>query len=188
MKAAGDLSPQAIAALEGSTLLPASADDVNAEEAEKSFEKTQPVEENQSLEAIDIETYKPTILPNRAWKLTELDLGKHFSSCVISKASSDTITEWIAEGCGVLGTGGGGSPYPPFLMARQALRDGKEIFVSFANLPNPNLVTHIEQVLDPDDVPEQDVFIRCGFMVWTLPQLARHVAHVTKLRVLLVSP
>ncbi|TBU59341.1 hydantoinase/oxoprolinase [Dichomitus squalens] len=129
VKAAGELSPEAIADLEGSTPPPDSTDNADVEEADKSFEKTQPVEENQSLETIDIESYKPTILPNRSWKLTELDL------------------EWIAEGCGVLGTGGGGSPYPPFLMARQALRDGKEIFV-----------------LDPEDVPEEDVFIRCGFM------------------------
>ena len=37
--------------------------------------------------------------------------------------------EWIAEGCAILGTGGGGSSYPPFLMSRQALREGKEILV-----------------------------------------------------------
>lgn len=39
------------------------------------------------------------------------------------------VAEWIAEGCGVLGTGGGGSPYPPFLVARQMLREGKSIQV-----------------------------------------------------------
>lgn len=39
------------------------------------------------------------------------------------------FAEWIADGCGVLGTGGGGSTYPPFLMARQLLRDGKKIRV-----------------------------------------------------------
>ena len=72
------MSPEAIAALEGSALLPTGKDDVNAEEAEKSFEKTQPLEESQLLETVDIEAYKPTILPNRAWKLTELDLGKRF--------------------------------------------------------------------------------------------------------------
>lgn len=31
-----------------------------------------------------------------------------------------------------MGTGGGGSTYPPFLMARQKMREGKEIIVSIA--------------------------------------------------------
>lgn len=47
-------------------------------------------------------------------------------------ADDGLSTEWIAEGCGVLGTGGGGSTYPPFLMTRQILREGKEIIVSVA--------------------------------------------------------
>lgn len=42
---------------------------------------------------------------------------------------SETDLAWIAEGCGILGTGGGGSPYPPMIMARQILRDGGEIRV-----------------------------------------------------------
>ncbi|KAF7797056.1 hypothetical protein EIP86_008248 [Pleurotus ostreatoroseus] len=78
---------------------------------------------------VDIEAYKPTIAPDRSWILSEIDL------------------EWIAEGCGVLGTGGGGSPYPPFLVARQLLREGRII-----------------RVLDADDVPEDAMFVRCTFM------------------------
>ncbi|KAJ7739325.1 Hydantoinase/oxoprolinase [Mycena olivaceomarginata] len=34
---------------------------------------------------------------------------------------------FIQEGCGVLGTGGGGNPYPTYLKARQILREGKTI-------------------------------------------------------------
>ena len=36
---------------------------------------------------------------------------------------------WIAEGCAVLGCGGGGATYPAFLVAREALREGKKIRV-----------------------------------------------------------
>ncbi|KAI0777763.1 DUF917-domain-containing protein [Trametes elegans] len=130
--AAGDLSPQTVAALEDAALAEDAGDEA-ASEGEKALEDSAAAEEDAAaLEAaIDIDTYKPTILPNKSWKLSELDL------------------EWIAEGCGVLGTGGGGSPYPPFLMARQALRNGKNIIAS---------------VVDPDNVPDKDLFIRCSFM------------------------
>ncbi|KAF8496615.1 hypothetical protein JB92DRAFT_1056519 [Gautieria morchelliformis] len=47
---------------------------------------------------IDVEDYRPYINANEEWMLSELDL------------------EWIAEGCGILGTGGGGSPYPAYIM------------------------------------------------------------------------
>ncbi|KAI9063547.1 DUF917-domain-containing protein [Trametes sanguinea] len=133
VKAAGDLSPQQVAHLSDAALSNAdvdAAEDVSAAEGEKALANgdAATVEEDED-EEVDIDTYRPTILPNKTWKLSELDL------------------EWIAEGCGVLGTGGGGSPYPPFLMARQALRDGKDIIV-----------------VDPDYTPETDVFIRCSFM------------------------
>ncbi|KAI0372037.1 DUF917-domain-containing protein [Pilatotrama ljubarskyi] len=129
VKAAGDLSPQTVASLEESQLS-AAEDELENDEDEKALANGSANEEATALDKeVDIDTYKPTILPNRTWRLSELDL------------------EWIAEGCGVLGTGGGGSPYPPFLMARQALRDGKEIIV-----------------VDPDYVAETDVFIRCSFM------------------------
>ncbi|CCM04742.1 uncharacterized protein FIBRA_06931 [Fibroporia radiculosa] len=123
VKAAGDLAPEAIASV-------ISLDEVTAPQNEDYREGEKAVLDEQSEEqAIDIEAYKPTIRPDRSWSLTELDL------------------EWIAEGCGVLGTGGGGPTYPPFLMARQLLRDGKEIIV-----------------VDPEDVAEDAVFIRCMFM------------------------
>ncbi|KIJ29231.1 hypothetical protein M422DRAFT_37035 [Sphaerobolus stellatus SS14] len=60
---------------------------------------------------IDAWMYVPNVNAQGEWFLSETDL------------------EWIAEGCGILGTGGGGSPYPPFIMARQILRDGGVIRV-----------------------------------------------------------
>ncbi|KAI0711177.1 hydantoinase/oxoprolinase [Cerioporus squamosus] len=129
VKAAGELAPQAVASLESSPLTITGEQDSEPREEEKLLPSDDSAVDTASSEDIDIDTYKPTILPDRRWKLSEVDL------------------EWISEGCGVLGTGGGGSPYPPFLMARQALRDGKMIYV-----------------LDPDDVPEGDTFIRCSFM------------------------
>ncbi|OSD08105.1 hydantoinase/oxoprolinase [Trametes coccinea BRFM310] len=128
VKAAGDLSPQQVAHLDDAALSDA-PEDVSAAEGEKALANGDAAATVEESEEVDIDTYRPTILPDKTWKLSELDL------------------EWIAEGCGVLGTGGGGSPYPPFLMARQALRDGKQIIV-----------------VDPDYTPKTDVFIRCSFM------------------------
>ncbi|KZT70497.1 hydantoinase [Daedalea quercina L-15889] len=124
VKAAGDLAPEAVASV--STLDDALEDTQPDEYKEGDKTASDEVAEE---EEIDIETYKPTIRPNRSWVLSELDL------------------EWIAEGCGVMGTGGGGSTYPPYLMARQKMRDGKEIIV-----------------VDPDDIPEDAWFLRVMFM------------------------
>ncbi|KAH9941324.1 hydantoinase/oxoprolinase [Epithele typhae] len=129
VKAAGDLAAQAVASVDGAEFVLVDVSESN--EGEKSLTNEAEATEGSGIgEApIDIDTYKPTILPDRAWKLTELDI------------------EWIAEGCAVVGTGGGGSSYPPFLMSRAALRAGKEILVA-----------------DPNDVPEEQLFVRVGFM------------------------
>ncbi|KAI0827020.1 DUF917-domain-containing protein [Trametes gibbosa] len=132
VKAAGDLAPQAIASVADSALSSSGSFDVVEDvEGEKTLEDAAGALEDAAAvdSTVDIDTYKPTVLANRTWRLSEIDL------------------EWIAEGCGVLGTGGGGSPYPPFLMARQALRDGKEIIV-----------------VDPDYVSDKAMFCRCSFM------------------------
>ena len=51
-------------------------------------------------------------------------------------------------------------------MAREGIRNGKNIFVSFLHvLFSRDMRLTLPQVLDPDDVPEQDCFIRCSFMV-----------------------
>ncbi|KAI0088853.1 DUF917-domain-containing protein [Irpex rosettiformis] len=126
VKAAGELStdtaPEALTA----------SDEENEFEAEKHGEGAkialESIQDTVSPK-LDIQAFKPSINNNREWVLSELDL------------------EWIAEGCGVLGTGGGGSPYPPFLVARHLLREGKTI-----------------KVVAPDDVPESAMFMRCMFM------------------------
>ncbi|PWN48066.1 Hydantoinase/oxoprolinase [Violaceomyces palustris] len=55
--------------------------------------------------------YKPCITEEGEWQLSELDLF------------------WIQEGCGILGTGGGGTPYSPYLMARHLIVEGHNIRV-----------------------------------------------------------
>ncbi|KAK1757736.1 hypothetical protein QBC47DRAFT_296407 [Echria macrotheca] len=59
---------------------------------------------------LDIPTYKPTVR-NRTWYINETDLS------------------WISTGCYILGTGGGGSPYPHMLLLRQLLRSGAVVRV-----------------------------------------------------------
>lgn len=60
---------------------------------------------------VDIETYKPFVDENRVWFLSETDLA------------------FIAAGCYILGTGGGGSPYTHYLQTRQLLRMGESITI-----------------------------------------------------------
>ncbi|PSR71578.1 hypothetical protein PHLCEN_2v12550, partial [Hermanssonia centrifuga] len=117
VKAAGEL---AIDALVSEDVDNPAGDDAGASaEVAETQKLISAVTVEEEIESINIEEYRPSINSDRSWQLSELDL------------------EWIAEGCGVLGTGGGGSPYPPFLVARQMLREGKKI-----------------PVFDPEDVPE----------------------------------
>ncbi|KAI0072072.1 DUF917-domain-containing protein [Panus rudis PR-1116 ss-1] len=123
VKAAGELSPISTAVTQEQTDFP--LEHYDSTEDGSVTASTESLNEN----GIDIESYKPNVRMDRTWHLSELDL------------------EWIAAGCGILGTGGGGSPYPPYLVARQMLREGKRIIV-----------------VDPDDVPDSAVFVRCTFM------------------------
>ncbi|KAF8806685.1 putative hydantoinase/oxoprolinase [Phlegmacium glaucopus] len=61
-------------------------------------------------EEIDYKMYKPNVVGND-WIVSETDLF------------------FIMEGCGVLGTGGGGSPYSTYLSCYQILRDGGSIHI-----------------------------------------------------------
>ncbi|KAF5322650.1 hypothetical protein D9619_002211 [Psilocybe cf. subviscida] len=79
-------------------------------------------------EAIDYTNYKPKIDGDK-WVLSETDLF------------------FIMEGCGILGTGGGGSPYPTYLACRQILRDGGTI-----------------SVVDPASLNDNDLVVRGCFM------------------------
>ncbi|KAK0748418.1 hypothetical protein B0T21DRAFT_356524 [Apiosordaria backusii] len=78
-------------------------------------------EENQ----VDISTYKPDVR-NRVWYVNETDVT------------------WISAGCYILGTGGGGSPYPHMIHLRQLLRAGATV-----------------RVVNPADV-EDDAAVGCG--------------------------
>ncbi|KAK7058791.1 hypothetical protein VNI00_001415 [Paramarasmius palmivorus] len=69
-------------------------------------------------EIINYETYRPLIKDN-VWHLSETDLF------------------FIMEGCGILGTGGGGTPYPAYLMCRAILRNGGSIrIIDHTSLPD----------------------------------------------------
>ncbi|KAJ7671643.1 hydantoinase/oxoprolinase [Mycena polygramma] len=77
---------------------------------------------------IDYRSYRPKIVGNE-WILSETDLF------------------FIQEGCGVLGTGGGGNPYPTYLKTRQMLRDGKVL-----------------RIVDHSSLADDAVLARGGFM------------------------
>ncbi|KAF2014102.1 hypothetical protein BU24DRAFT_441757 [Aaosphaeria arxii CBS 175.79] len=69
-------------------------------------------DEEEELKApeVDYSTYKPKV-QDRLWYLSETDL------------------HWIATGCYILGTGGGGSPYPAMLAVRAIMRFGGTITI-----------------------------------------------------------
>ncbi|ROV94757.1 hypothetical protein VMCG_08855 [Cytospora schulzeri] len=74
---------------------------------------------------VDLDTYRPTVT-NRVWYVNETDLS------------------WISTGCYILGTGGGGSPYPHMVRLRQLLRAGAVV-----------------RVVSPDDLKDTDQ-VGCG--------------------------
>ncbi|KAK4173873.1 hypothetical protein QBC36DRAFT_358911 [Triangularia setosa] len=74
---------------------------------------------------VDISTYRPDVR-NRVWYVNETDLA------------------WISTGCYILGTGGGGSPYPHMILLRQLLRAGATV-----------------RVVSPEDV-EDNAAVGCG--------------------------
>ncbi|KAI1262947.1 hydantoinase [Xylariaceae sp. FL1019] len=74
---------------------------------------------------VDFANYRPKVR-NRVWYISETDLS------------------WIATGCYILGTGGGGSPYSAMIRLREALRKGA-----------------IVRVVNPMDLAD-DAAIGCG--------------------------
>ncbi|EXJ80596.1 hypothetical protein A1O3_06878 [Capronia epimyces CBS 606.96] len=75
-------------------------------------------------QAFDIDAYRPQVSKNlttgiHEWIVSERDLA------------------WIADGCYILGCGGGGSPYSEFLRLRAQLRDGHVArIIDAASLPS----------------------------------------------------
>lgn len=82
-------------------------------------------EKSKEEEEIDIVMYRPQVR-NRVWYVSETDV------------------EWIATGCYILGTGGGGSPYAHMVRLRQMIRDGAVV-----------------RIVSPDDLPD-DAQVGCG--------------------------
>lgn len=130
VKAAGELSADFAQFSEdvGDVKVPVISGTEETEEVDKQALESMG-QDKQTDVNIDIEGYVPAINEAREWVLSELDLGTLSASQDFPKAHFLKFTEWIADGCGVLGTGGGGSSYPPFLVARQMLRGGHPIKV-----------------------------------------------------------
>jgi N-methylhydantoinase A/oxoprolinase/acetone carboxylase beta subunit len=81
---------------------------------------------------VNIETYRPHVDENRVWYLSETDLA------------------FIAAGCYILGTGGGGSPYTDYLQTRQLLRTGESItIVDAADFKDDALLVPIGAIGSP---------------------------------------
>jgi N-methylhydantoinase A/oxoprolinase/acetone carboxylase beta subunit len=82
---------------------------------------------------LDILTYRPKIVKNsktgiQEWIVSSVDL------------------EWLADGCYVLGCGGGGSPYPEMLKLRQHLEEGHDL-----------------RIMDAEDLrPESRIYCKVG--------------------------
>ncbi|KAL7769277.1 hypothetical protein ACKLNR_000661 [Fusarium oxysporum f. sp. zingiberi] len=92
---------------------------------EKNTKNTGPKHDTQQDEDFDILSYRPDVR-NRTWYVSERDVS------------------WIATGCYILGTGGGGSPYGLMIRLRTQLRNGSII-----------------RVVNPEDLPD-DARVGCG--------------------------
>ncbi|TFK65188.1 DUF917-domain-containing protein [Pluteus cervinus] len=94
------------------THLKADSDDTEDEHLSDSNEGTHQFVEpiSRTPEQVDYIHYRPAI-KGHIWNVSEVDLF------------------FIMEGCGVLGTGGGGSPYPIYLICRQILRNGGKLSI-----------------------------------------------------------
>ncbi|KAH8675957.1 hypothetical protein BX600DRAFT_377533 [Xylariales sp. PMI_506] len=95
------------------------------DEYEKAGEKAAAKKAKSETKDVDIVNYKPRV-ENRVWYVSETDL------------------DWISTGCYILGTGGGGSPYPFMIQLREMLRNGSVV-----------------RVVNPEDLKDDDN-IGCG--------------------------
>ncbi|KAH8196869.1 hypothetical protein TruAng_008951 [Truncatella angustata] len=95
------------------------------DEYEKQAKESKNIDKTVPKDEINILSYHPTV-KNRTWYISETDLA------------------WISIGCYILGTGGGGSPYPFMIQLRKQLRSGAVV-----------------RVVSPSDLPD-DAQIGCG--------------------------
>lgn len=108
VKAVGDFSPSEVV-----------FEDITPDERGPALYDDEPIISHQKAQPntegpVDINTYRPKII---------LDPKTGFMTWSVST----TDLEWLAEGCYVLGCGGGGSPYPEMLKLRQHIREGHEL-------------------------------------------------------------
>ncbi|TFY80173.1 hypothetical protein EWM64_g3845 [Hericium alpestre] len=104
VKAVGELDSASLASYE--------VQDSNTEfiDGDANFVKDPVEDQSTQPPLVEISEYKPKIV-NRKWFISQLDL------------------EWISCGCYILGTGGGGTPYPHFVHLREMLKNGAVIRV-----------------------------------------------------------
>ena len=119
VRAAGDFDYSRVSSdASSSSLMGAEDESDNAASMDEYEKKAKLTSEENGGEAkprrgplsVDIDTYRPTVR-NREWLVSETDLY------------------WIASGCYILGTGGGGSPYPHMIRMREMLRNGAVVRV-----------------------------------------------------------
>ncbi|KZV82172.1 DUF917-domain-containing protein [Exidia glandulosa HHB12029] len=104
VRAVGDLDPEGNFVAED-LLSPELAPDETAATRAEGDKDASPDEKVK----VDAASYRPAITPAGEWLVSETDL------------------EFFADGCAILGCGGGGTPYPAFLQARELLRNGGRI-------------------------------------------------------------
>ncbi|KAK4167152.1 hypothetical protein QBC43DRAFT_256224 [Cladorrhinum sp. PSN259] len=93
---------------------------------QEALPKDKPLSDKQEHgQTVDLASYKPDVR-KRVWYITETDLA------------------WISTGCYILGTGGGGSPYPHMILLRELIRAGAVV-----------------RVVSPTDVAD-DAAVGCG--------------------------
>ncbi|KAJ3576514.1 hypothetical protein NP233_g376 [Leucocoprinus birnbaumii] len=118
-------------------------DEVGGEEEGRGYEGSVPSLGRELVQEVEVdyESYRPKVVGDE-WILSETDLL------------------FVMEGCGVLGTGGGGSPYSTYLICLESLRRGKTIrVVDHKSLPPDGLLARgafmgspsvgIERLRDP---------------------------------------
>ncbi|GKT91544.1 hydantoinase/oxoprolinase [Colletotrichum tofieldiae] len=104
---------------------------------EEMFEETKkhdsPASEDDSEdEVVDLKSYKPTVDSNGLWSLSKTDL------------------RFLSIGCYILGCGGGGSPYAPYLELKQLLADGESMkIVRIEDLKDDEMMPPVASVGTP---------------------------------------
>ncbi|KAK2774478.1 hydantoinase [Colletotrichum kahawae] len=104
---------------------------------EEMFEETKKHETTDAGDAdeddtVDLKTYHPQIEPSGLWTLSETDL------------------RFLSIGCYILGCGGGGSPYAPYLQLRQLLTEGETMkIIRIEDLKDEEMMPPVASVGTP---------------------------------------